>query len=255
VARRGAGELNAREAGDLDTCEAGELDTCGAGELSIRVALYYAPALSDPLWPAACSWLGRDPETAATLKQPDVPDIHAVTADARLYGFHCTLKPPMRLATNYRAFVDDAAALARTLAPFAMPRLHVADLSGFLAVREAEPCPALHALADACVAGVDRHRAPADEAELARRRKGGLSAAREANLVRWGYPGVFDEWRFHMTLTRRLTNAEHAVFRPAAETYLARALPHPRRVEEICVFTQAGPGAAFTVAERLPLRG
>jgi len=227
----------------------------GEGELNTRVALYYAPALSDPLWKAACSWLGRDPETAAALPQPDLPDIHAVTADARMYGFHCTLKPPMRLATNYGAFVDDAAALARGIAPFAMPPLHVADLSGFLAVREAEPCPALHALADACVAGVDRHRAPPDAIELARRRKGRLSAAHEANLRRWGYPGVFGEWRFHMTLTRRLTDSERALFQPAAVAHLANALPHPRRVDEICVFTQAGTGAPFTIAERLPLRG
>ena len=223
--------------------------------MSVRVALYYAPSISDPLWKAACAWLGRDPETAATLPQPDVPDIHAVTADARMYGFHCTLKPPIRLATNYGAFVDDAAALARSIAPFTIPRLHVADLSGFLAVREAEPCPALQALADACVAGVDRHRAPPGEAELAQRRKNGLSAAREANLVRWGYPGVFGEWRFHMTLTRRLTAEERAAYQPAAEAHLASALPRPRRVSEICVFTQAGPGAPFMIAERLPLLG
>ena len=223
--------------------------------MSVRVALYYAPSLSDPLWETACAWLGRDPETAATLPQPDVPGIHAITADARLYGFHCTLKPPMRLATNYGAFVDDAAVLARGIAPFAMPPLHVADLSGFLAVREAEPCPALHALADACVAGVDRHRAPPTDAELARRRKHGLSPAREANLMRWGYPGVFGEWRFHMTLTRRLTTSERAMFQPAAEAHLAAALPHPRRVGELCVFTQSGPEAPFTIAERLPLLG
>ena len=223
--------------------------------MSVRVALYYAPSIHDPLWKAGCAWLGRDPETAATLPQPDLPDIRAVTADARMYGFHCTLKPPFRLATHYGAFVNDAVALARSLTPFTMPRLHVADLSGFLAVREAEPCPALHALADACVAGVDRHRALPDEAELTRRRKGGLSAAREANLVRWGYPGVFGEWRFHMTLTRRLTADERAVFQPAAEAHLAEALPRPRRVADICVFTQSGPGAPFTIAERLPLLG
>lgn len=223
--------------------------------MSVRVALYYAPAVHDPLWAAACAWLGRDPETAATVPQPDVPDIHAVTADARLYGFHCTLKPPMRLATDYGAFVDDAAALARGIAPFALPGLHVADLSGFLAVRETAPSAALQALADACVAGVDRHRAAPDAAELARRRKGGLPATKEANLVRWGYPGVFADWRFHMTLTRRLTAEERAVYHPAATAHLAAALPQARRVEEVCVFTQPAVGAPFTIAERLPLRG
>jgi len=223
--------------------------------MTVRVALYYAPSHRDPLWRAACAWLGRDPETAVTVLQPDVPGIQAMTADARLYGFHCTLKPPMRLATHYAAFLDDAAALAAGIAPFDMPPLHVADLSGFLAVREATPCTALQALADACVAGVDRHRAPPDDVELARRRGTGLSPGREAMLVRWGYPGVFAEWRFHMTLTRRLTVGEHAIVRPAAEAHLAAALPHRRRITDICVFTQAGPGAPFTIAERLPLRG
>lgn len=221
----------------------------------MRVAVYYAPHISDPLWPAACAWLGRDPETAATVPQPPVPGIAEVTADARVYGFHCTLKPPMRLSTDYVSFMDDVEALAARTRSFPLPPLAVADLSGFLAVRETASCPPLQALADACVADLDHHRAPPDEAELARRRAAGLSPAREANLQRWGYPGVFGEWRFHMTLTRRLTPDEHAVIRPAAEAHLRHALPGPRRVEAVCVFTQPGPGQPFRIAERLPLRG
>lgn len=220
-----------------------------------RVALYYAPDLSDPLWQAGCSWLGRDPETAAASPQPALPGIADVTADARLYGFHATLKPPMRLATGWAPFIADAEALAGRLAPFALPRLRVAELSGFLAVREAEPCPALRVLADACVEAVDRHRLPPDEAELARRRGAGLSPAQEAMLVRWGYPGVFDAWRFHMTLTRHMTDAERSAWLRAAEAHLAPALAQGRRVEQLCVFTQAAPGQPFLVARRLPLRG
>lgn len=221
----------------------------------VRVALYYAPELSDPLWQAGCSWLGRDPETAVALPQPALPGIAEVTADARLYGFHATLKPPMRLATGWAPFLAGVEALAGRLAPFALPRLHVADLSGFLAVRETEPCPALHALADACVEAVDRHRLPPDEAELARRRKTGLSPVQEAMLVRWGYPGVFAAWRFHMTLTRRLTDEERPAWQRAAEAHLAPALDHPRRVEQLCVFTQAASGQPFRIAQRLPLLG
>lgn len=221
----------------------------------MRAALYYAPAPGDPLWRAGCAWLGRDPETAATLLQPDVPGVYDVTADARLYGFHATLKPPISLATSWGAFMRDAEALAGRLAPFDLPPLAVADLSGFLALCPTAPSPALQALADACVEGVDRHRAPPDEAELARRRGTGLSPEREANLRRWGYPDVFGTWRFHMTLTRRLRDAEREVYRPAAEAWFAPALALPRRVEDVCVFTQPAPGRPFTIAERLPLRG
>src|SRR5579875_2507200 len=133
----------------------------------MRVGVYYAPEPDDPLWPAGCSWLGRDPESGAELAQPDLPDIHSVTADPRRYGFHATLKPPMRLATDWDAFLADARALADGLRPFTLPHLAVADLSGFLALRESTASSSLQAFCDACVAGLDHHRAPPSSEELA----------------------------------------------------------------------------------------
>ncbi len=222
-----------------------------------RVALYYAPATSDPLWSLGARWLGRDPDSNAPVPQPAVPGIAEATADPRGYGFHATLKPPMRLRAGTRwadvlRAVDEVAA---GIAPFDMPPLAVADLLGFLAVRETVPSVALQALSDACVAGVDALREPADAAELARRRRGGLAPAHEAMLTRWGYPYVFATWFFHMTLTRRLSAEEHAIFRPAAESHLVPALRQTRRVEDICLFTQSEPGAAFILADRVPLSG
>ncbi len=227
----------------------------GAGDLSaaLRVALYYAPELDDPLWDAGCRWLGRDPEHAAPREQPALPDIAEVTSDARGYGFHCTLKPPMRLATSYADLRDELASLAPSIRPFDLPPLAVADLSGFLALRETAPCPELQALADLCVAGPDRHRLPPDTAELQRRRGSGLPPDMNALLLRWGYPGVFARWRFHMTLTRRLTPDEHSLWRPATDRHFAAALAHPRRVTSLCLFTQPGPGTPFLLAERITL--
>lgn len=221
----------------------------------MRVAAYYAPLPDDPLWAAAASWLGRDPERGAPVPQPPIAGLAELTSDPALYGFHATLKPPMRLQTSYAAFLAEAAALAVRLRPFALPPLAVQDLRGFLALREALPSPALQALADACVEGLDRHRAPADPAELARRRRHGLSADQDAMLSRWGYPHVFGTWFFHMTLTRRLQVAEIERVRPLAEAHFAPALASARQVAHLTIFTQAAPGAPFLVAERLPLGG
>ena len=221
----------------------------------MRVGVYYAPEADDPLWAAGCSWLGRDPASGAALGQPDLPEIGAITADARRYGFHATLKPPMRLATGWGALLADARTLAGTRPPFDLPPLAVADLSGFLALRETAPWPPLQALADVCVAELDAHRAPPSPQELARRRRHGLSPEREAMLARWGYPDVFATWRFHMTLTRRLRPAEAAIYRPAAEDYLASALAVSRRVTAIALFVEPEDGAPFSLAARLPLRG
>jgi len=87
-------------------------------------------------------------------------------------------------------------AMAERIAPFELPPLAVNDLHGFLALRETEPSPPLQGLADACVVALDGYRASPSEAELARRRRAGLTGAQEAMLVQYGYPYVLQTWFF-----------------------------------------------------------
>jgi len=220
-----------------------------------RYALYAAPAAAHPLWSAAASWLGRDPE-ADTAQHPRLPGGLAterwqeITAEPRLYGFHGTLKPPFALAAD-----TSPAALTAALAPFAaaieLPpvTLTVAALSGFLAVVPAGAAPALSALADRCVETFDRFRAPPDEAELARRRRAGLTAVQEQHLRRWGYPYVFDQFRYHMTLTGRLAEPERSRLQAWLADYLAPALAAPVPLQ-LALFAQADRGQSFRLVQR-----
>lgn len=223
----------------------------------MRVAAYWAPRLEDPLHRLGSEWLGRDTETGATLAQPGLAglDIAEVTAAPRGYGLHATLKPPFRLATSWAAFRADAMALAARTRPFALPPLKLADHHGFLALLETEKCQALQDLCDACVTSLDAHRAPPTEAEIARRNPGRMTERQRELLNLWGYHYVFDQWWFHVTLSRRLTDEERAIVWPALEAHLGDAPALPRRVTELCLFTQAGPAAPFLLAERLPLLG
>jgi len=221
----------------------------------VRIAIYYAPLPDDPLTARGAAWLGRDPATGASAAQPALSGIQEVTAEPRRYGFHATLKPPMRLAAG-RTWAELMTAIRKMAAgvpSFALPRLAVNDLRGFLALRETTPCPALQILADACVEQLDPFRAPPSEAELARRRTSRLSAEQDAMLLRWGYPYVFGTWFFHMTLTRRLSEPEKSIFLPAAEAWFATALEAPRQVGDLCVCTQTDPDAPFKIGERVRL--
>jgi putative phosphonate metabolism protein len=222
-----------------------------------RVAVYYAPQPDDPLYAAGSAWLGRDPASDVPVAQPDIPCIAEVTAEPALYGFHATLKPPMRLASwcRWDDVVAAAIKLADRIPQFDLPPLSVQDLLGFIALRETEASASLQDLADTCVEQFDRFRAPPSDAELARRRHAGLTPRQDAMLARWGYPYVFDTWFFHMTLTRRLSPDEKQVFIPATETHFAQAIAASRRVSDICLFTQASAGLPFIVRERLKLRG
>ena len=222
--------------------------------MTTRYAIYYAPATDDPLWAAGCAWLGRDPAGGAVGAPPDVTEIAALTASPRGYGFHATLKPPMRLreGTTRGDVLDALMDLAAAIPQFPLPQLAVRDLHGFLCLREAEPSTALQALSDAAVAGTDHLRAPPDQAELAKRRAGGLSPVRAANLQRWGYPDVFATWYFHMTLSRQLRPEEMATLRPKAEAWFAASLSIRRVVRDLCLYEQTA-GRPFQITERVRL--
>ena len=221
-----------------------------------RVALYWTPVRDDPLWTAGNAWLGRDPELGTLIPQPDVPGIAEITAAPRLYGFHATLRPPVRLASGWEEFIEAAEGVAAEEADFELPRLKLTVLDGFLALCTAAPCPRLHNLANRCVLATDPHRLRPNAAELAKRRGPGLSAGEDALLLRWGYPYVMERWRFHMTLSRRLSVPELAAFYPAADNHFKPVLAKSRLVGNIAVFTQAsGAAQPFLVGERLPLHG
>ena len=216
-----------------------------------RWAAYYAPETSDPLHAAGSAWLGRDATGAAVASAPNLDP--TITADARRYGFHATLKPPMALrAPHTRADLEAALAEVTASVPsFEMPPLVVDDWQGFLCLRQAAPSIELQVLCDAVVGGLDPLREPPTPAELARR--GRLEPVREANLRRWGYPDVFATWTFHMTLSRRLDPSAMARIRPLAEAWFSRALAERRVVRGVALFHEAEPGGEFALVGRTPL--
>lgn len=225
-----------------------------------RYAIYFAPAHASPLWQVGCAWLGRDAVSGEPVAQPRVPGfpserVRAVTAAPRLYGLHATLKPPFQLAVGQS--VDALRncirqfALARTA--FSLPPLQVASLSGFLALRPTTDSHELQTLAHDCVVTFEPFRRPPARDELVRRRAAGLSARQEELLLRYGYPYVLDEFRFHITLTERLDAADAARLQPWLVQHFFTVLEATEQVADVCLFMQERPDAAFRILERCPL--
>ena len=218
-----------------------------------RYAAYWAPPADSALWRLGCGWLGRDPETGQDLELPEAR--RAITADARRYGFHATLKPPFALAdgTTEAGLVAAMARLARNFTPFLIPCLELTDLDGFLALCPPDRPQPLHALADACVAGLEPFRRPADAAEIARRRPERLGAQERAALVRWGYPHVFETFRAHLTLTARLEAGARQEVAAELRHFLAPLPAGPVLVDQIALFKEPAPGAPFRLVRRFNL--
>jgi putative phosphonate metabolism protein len=225
-----------------------------------RYAIYFAPPDGSALAPAGSRWLGRDAVSGATLVQPPCPGIAParlaeLTSGARRYGFHGTLKPPFRLRAGRKPdeLGQAVAALAARQQRFFFT-LRLATLAGFFAWLPAEAHDEIAAVAAACVTGLEDFRAPPDELELARRRRG-LNPNQAALLQRWGYPYVLDEFRFHLTLSDAVAGAEAEAMRAALEDYTERHARGAVAFDALCLFVEPAPGADFLLLARYGFDG
>lgn len=222
-----------------------------------RYAIYYAPP-AGPLADFTASWLGWDAAQGTAVPHPDIAGLPAevatLTATPRKYGFHGTIKPPFRPTQTRRDLMDDLAEFARTQAPVTLDRLQLTRLGGFLALTPRGETAALSALAGDVVAALDHHRMAPTGAELARRRAAGLTPAQEANLLRWGYPYVMGEFRFHLTLTGNLSAADAAQIEDALAPHLTPLLPAPFEIAKLCLFGEELDGR-FHLLHRYTLSG
>lgn len=223
-----------------------------------RYGLYVVPM--GALYRAGADWLGWDSVAGQAVAQPDLPDLPVspavLTATPRKYGFHGTIKPPFRLAegTDAEGLAAAACAFCATRAPVILPEMTLRRLGGFIAIVPTARFAALADLAAATVAALDGLRAPPTEAELARRRRSGLSDRQEAMLARWGYPYVMEDFRFHMTLTGRLTPDRAEGVRDALAAYFAPHLSAPFVIDSLCLMGEDA-GGLFHLVQRYALSG
>jgi hypothetical protein len=170
----------------------------------------------------------------------------------RRYGWHATLRSPFTLSPDveYDELRHIVAGVAQRFAPASIP-LRLSRLGGFLALRPVGHSAAVNALAAACTEAIEPLRAPLVEPEFQRRMRG-LDAIETHYLQRYGYPYVFERYRFHMTLSAPATvEEEHALQRWLA--LRAAAVP-AARVDALSICVERTPGAAFEVLERVALR-
>ncbi len=227
-----------------------------------RYAVFFAP--SGGLARLGASWFGWDPEGgrldahAGDVAWPEFPiDRRSLTHAPARYGMHGTLKPPFRLAESREvAGLHGAlAALAPRLPRLRLDGLRLRAIGSFLALVPEGETEELSELAATLVKTLDGYRAPPLTEELARRRAAGLNAKQEAMLLKWGYPYVLDEFRFHITLTGPIPDQQtrDKVAMRLAPLFEAE-IEHPFRIDDICLFGE-GQDGRFRNLHRYPLIG
>jgi Protein of unknown function (DUF1045) len=230
---------------------------------SFRYAIYFAPVLNSPWWHKGSAWLGRDASNGNAIEQPSLSDINATdfarfTQHPRRYGWHATLKAPFRLAPdfNYQDLRQTVEKLCADCPPFKLSPLGVKWMGDFLALQAPLATDQTHAIAQKCIVNTQKLAASLSEAEKAKRRRVGLNPSQENNLVRWGYPYVFEDFKFHLSLTGVMTGADKSQMRAlklAAETYFGN-MPDCQ-FSALSIFSETKEGDNFRLVEQIPLSG
>ncbi|MDK9722089.1 MAG: DUF1045 domain-containing protein [Rhodospirillales bacterium] len=224
-----------------------------------RYALYFVPEEGTPLDLFGAAWVGRSCHTNRHMAPASLPlEIEELRlkymADPHRYGFHATLKPPFALANgghSKKQLADELSAFARQRTALLLPPLTVQALGNFIALVPSAEAPLVQRLAEDCVRQFDEFRALPSQEELAKRRAAKLTLRQDAYLQTWGYPYVFEEFRFHMTLTGRIDGDEdRRVLQEALQAlWLAQTQP-PIHIDAITLLVEESRGEAFYVLER-----
>ena len=227
--------------------------------MSARYAIYLAPPSGSKLEEFATAWLGRDHVTGGMRPRLPVdgmtPErLAEITKSPRHYGFHATMKAPFVLAPGrtLSELEEAAQSFAASRSSFEL-YLRPGDLKGFLALLPISENQQLNQLASDCVRAFEPFRAALSDADITRRRRAVLTSRQDAQMLRWGYPYIFDDFHFHMTLTNRLQQPERNQVLAILQNTLTDILAGPFRVSEIAIYGQSSRDEPFCLQSRFEL--
>jgi putative phosphonate metabolism protein len=228
----------------------------------LRYAIYFTPPADDPLTVAAASWLKRDAFSGRNATLDDLEGLHEeehhrITEDPRRYGFHATLKAPFELAEGQSetGLVATLQAFCKREFSFTLPSAVVGQLGPFFAIIPGRAHAPLQDFAARIVEEFEPFRAPLSEADVARRNPDRLEAVQRENLMRWGYPHVFENFRFHMTLTGPIPPDRSHDIAAVLEQRFSDFTQSPLAISGLGLFVEPERGAPFTVHSWFPLIG
>ena len=216
-----------------------------------RYAIYYIPDL--PLFQIGSDWLGWNSltgqETALSANH------HRITDRPRKYGFHATMKPPFSLASNStQGELQDAfQAFCATVSPATGGTLKISRLGRFLAMTQDVQSNDVTDLAASTVSHFDKFRAPLSDNDIQKRRQRRLTPEQDALMLRWGYPYVMQEFKFHMTLTGPLQNDEIVSIEQLANTRFQEFIGQSLNIASLALLGEDRDSGRFHVIEKLSL--
>ena len=226
-----------------------------------RYAIYFVPPADSAIYRFGASLLGYDSFSGQSLPftegiEAEVLDWRQITTDPRRYGLHATLKAPISLTPGKTEEALIAAMNEFAQMPRAIPVIApvVRTINSFIAIVPDTPSPELQKFAADCVTTFDDFRAPLTAEDRVRRDGSSLTNEQVAYLDRWGYPYVFEQFRFHITLTGSLPRERLAPVLNILRGRFAALKIQSVSVGHLALLRQSDAVSGFRIISHWPLQ-
>ncbi|MGH1351394.1 MAG: DUF1045 domain-containing protein [Methyloligellaceae bacterium] len=241
-----------------------KLFTANSAELNSesyeRFAIYYVPAPNSKLAEFGQVWFGSDKleDDDIRIFGLDKNLVSDITAKPARYGLHATLKAPFHLAEGFtlKKLLHQAKCFASNRKSFSLGKLKQSWVGNTMILAPEGNGHQINQFASQCVLGFEDFRAPLTMKERTRRMETGhLSLHQRLMLEELGYPYVLSEFKFHITLTRSLSEEDKEVLLPKLSPVLEHICSEPCLIDGIAVVGDPGNNKPFEVIQRFSLSG
>ena len=226
-----------------------------------RYAIYFTPHPESALAVFGARLLGYDPDKGLPVAQMELNGVDregliAATEAPRRYGFHATIVAPFYLGDHSEdQLIEQFREFCERARPASLGRLAVARVDQFIALTPVNACTDVNTLERDCVTFFDSFRAPLSERDLARRGDGSLTPRQRGYLLRWGYPYIFEEFQFHMSLTGQLSTGDCDRYITALSEAYRLLSEASIPLDALSLLRQDSPKSRFRVVAREALNG
>ena len=210
-----------------------------------RYAIYYVPSENSELDLFGKCWLGWDPykgvETTKSdlSKLPSFKKFSSLVLTPKQYGFHGTIKAPFRLKNEYtyNDLENKVREISKQIHSFYFDQLIIKKLGNFIGLIPTNNLK-INAVSNKFVEELDYLRDELSESEIKKRKPHKLTSNQKQMLFKWGYPYVFDEFKFHLTLTSKLNVVEIDDVLRSLQNILKQVNLNKISFNNICIFGQ-----------------
>jgi len=229
--------------------------------MTARYAIYFSPTDASNLARFGSTVLGRNVTSHKERKCPSEPEPFAdsslwqtYTKKPAHYGFHATIKAPFELAPDCTAaeLLSELSSFCATRQSIALTDLAPAKLHAFTALALPDQPGELVELAADVVKHFEPFRQALSDADRQRRQISQLSPSMLDNLEQYGYPYIFNDFQFHMTLSDALPQEEDR-FLPWLQSVYRQMVPAVPVLDRLCAFRQVDRSTPFVRIAEFPL--